>query len=497
MTLRSFACLLLLGLAAPPAPALESYVVGEVDVCPARPDDSGPPVRFEGEGCERQPLYAVDPQGRALWLRVALPPLDTAKSGFLGLLVAGKVASEVYLDGREVGHNGRPALDASGEQPGRMDVVIPLDPRALQAADSVVVLRVSSHHGWLRLLNPIHAIALVDQPDPQALTLRYYLPTLLPLGVFLLAAFYFSSLTLRSERKAVPGLLTGLAVLAGVQLILEVSRGVFSYAYPMHDLRLLGILACSTGFSLCLVAVLTRLYAPQWLAATLLGTAAAATALVAWEPSMDLRTAGVLLIGCAAALLLALQGLRRARPGAAIHAGALLLFGLSLLADPSAFIDHGFYLLVALLMMVLMVVQARAYSLERQRQVEQRLRADRLERALALQQAERLPKTLSVPGTGRRRQIEVDRIRRIQGAGDYVELHLDEGRPVLHSATLNELDAELPPSFLRVHRSHIVNTRFIERLERSEGGTGTLYLIGGDSVPVSRRVMPGVRRALR
>ncbi|MBX3724485.1 MAG: LytTR family transcriptional regulator DNA-binding domain-containing protein [Xanthomonadales bacterium] len=93
--------------------------------------------------------------------------------------------------------------------------------------------------------------------------------------------------------------------------------------------------------------------------------------------------------------------------------------------------------------------------------------------------------------------MSVDRIVRIQGAGDYVELHLDDGSRLLHTATLNDLDAELAPAFLRVHRSHLVNTRRIERLDRSDACTGTLHLRGSDPVPVSRRVMPGVRRALR
>lgn len=74
---------------------------------------------------------------------------------------------------------------------------------------------------------------------------------------------------------------------------------------------------------------------------------------------------------------------------------------------------------------------------------------------------------------------------------------MDDGSQLLHTTTLNELDADLSPRFLRVHRSHLVNTHYIERLDRAEGGTGTLHLRGSEPVPVSRRVMPGVRRALR
>ncbi|WP_353507001.1 LytTR family DNA-binding domain-containing protein [Pseudoalteromonas sp. SCSIO 43201] len=67
---------------------------------------------------------------------------------------------------------------------------------------------------------------------------------------------------------------------------------------------------------------------------------------------------------------------------------------------------------------------------------------------------------------------------------------------VLHNNSLSELESTLPATFLRVHRSYIVNTQFITPLSRSASGTGILHLSTGDEVPVSRRVMPKVRDAL-
>ena len=49
---------------------------------------------------------------------------------------------------------------------------------------------------------------------------------------------------------------------------------------------------------------------------------------------------------------------------------------------------------------------------------------------------------------------------------------------------------------LRVHRSHIVNTAFVDALERDPSGVGRLLLSNGAAVPVSRRIMPKVRSAL-
>ncbi len=67
---------------------------------------------------------------------------------------------------------------------------------------------------------------------------------------------------------------------------------------------------------------------------------------------------------------------------------------------------------------------------------------------------------------------------------------------MLHNATLNELEESLPPTFLRVHRSHIVNTAHVRTLKREASGVGALVLSDGSEAPVSRRVMPKVRVAL-
>lgn len=488
--------LLLCGAVRPVAAQIADW--GLVDVCPARPGERAPPLAYDRDDCQRMPVHAVDPQGRQLWVRLpwAATPSEPA---FVGLLLAAKASSEVFLDGRLVGRNGRPGAGPAEEVAGRMDVVIPLPARRSPTQDSHIDVRLSSHQGWLTLQQPVHVVELVDFSDPQAMFLRHYLPSLLPLGVFLLAAFYFFSLTVRSERKLDSVLLGALAVLAGLQLLLEVSRGVFAYAYPTHDLRLIGIVACAIAFGVCLVAVHARLFAPRWLAAGVLLAAITTTGALLLAPSLDAKASAVLLTATALSLGFALAGVGARKRGARLQAGVLFLFGLANVLAPGGFLDLGFYLLVAALMVGLMVRQAGAYGRERRLRIEQHLRADRLQRALdqAQARADPAPRVLAVPGTGTVQQVAIDRIVRIQGAGDYVELHLDDGRCVLHTATLNELDAELAPAFLRVHRSHLVNTRCIERLDRSDAGTGTLHLRGGGSVPVSRRVMPGVRRALR
>ena len=479
-----------------PLPAVDSPINGPIQVCPVLPGDNAPPDEYDRPDCWTADLYELDIQDQRLWLRIRLDPPPSDRL-FIGLLLSMKSASEVFVNGELVGRNGVPGTDRTTELPGRMDAVIPLDAQALAEADYRIDLMTSSYNNWLTLRHPIHRIQLVDYTSRQDRTLRYYLPSLLPMGLFLLAVFYFGSLTWHSENRAVPALLTALAGLAMLQLLFEVSRGLVAYSYPVQDLRLIGILACSVGFGLSLVAVLAQQFVRHRTGLALTVTAIGMVAAIVLPASWDAKTALTLLSGSIVSLGLALIGLRQRQPSAKAYLAALTLFILANLIYPIQFIDHGFYFLVAGFLVGLMMLQAVAFSRERQSQIEQRLRADQLQRALDQVQIERAPQTLSVPATGSVRPVAVNDIVRIQGAGDYVELHLDDGTELLHNATLNELNAELPSHFLRVHRSHLVNTRCIQHLDRKESGTGTLHLHNGQTVPVSRRIMPGVRRALR
>lgn len=64
------------------------------------------------------------------------------------------------------------------------------------------------------------------------------------------------------------------------------------------------------------------------------------------------------------------------------------------------------------------------------------------------------------------------------------------------AGSLSEMEDTLPATFLRVHRSHLINVMFVKSLNREPSGTGTLTLVEGSDIPVSRRVMPSVRQAL-
>ena len=97
-------------------------------------------------------------------------------------------------------------------------------------------------------------------------------------------------------------------------------------------------------------------------------------------------------------------------------------------------------------------------------------------------------KRLVVKDPGRIRLIDVDCIQYIAGAGNYAELHLEDGRTVLHRETLCELERQLNPDvFVRIHRSTIAKRKSIVELRPNDKGDYLVMLENGDTLTLSRR----------
>lgn len=83
--------------------------------------------------------------------------------------------------------------------------------------------------------------------------------------------------------------------------------------------------------------------------------------------------------------------------------------------------------------------------------------------------------------------IEVEDIVSIRGAQDYAEVALVSGSTHLVRMSLGEFEQRLPRAqFLRVHRSAIVNLRYLGRAEPVGSGRLALHLAGGQTVETSR-----------
>ncbi|OYY91028.1 MAG: hypothetical protein B7Y45_04865 [Sphingomonas sp. 28-66-16] len=84
------------------------------------------------------------------------------------------------------------------------------------------------------------------------------------------------------------------------------------------------------------------------------------------------------------------------------------------------------------------------------------------------------------------RPVEVKEIVSITGAQDYSEVATLRGRHLVRMG-LGEFESRLDrASFLRVHRSTIINFHHLERVEPAGGGRMTAHMANGDSIDVSR-----------
>ncbi|WP_300543284.1 LytTR family DNA-binding domain-containing protein [Maricaulis sp.] len=493
---------LLLLLLAPQAPAQVPILVDTATVraCPAG-GAMLPPADFTGPDCIVTDLWSLDPQGRELWVEARLVPGAGHLAGEapLGLAVSGKMSSEVWLNGTRLGANGRPGPDRASEIPGQMDAIFYVPRSLVREGENTVVMHVSAMHGFLRLAAPVHGVMLTAYGDPvQRIALAYW-PALITFGCFVLGFLFFGVMAVRDEDREGSALLALASFFAGGQLLSEASRGLFAYPYPFHDFRLVLIVGFAFAFGLCLNAYLLQKLSGLRLRARglrLAGIALVMLGVVALTPGFDGKTGYTLLtatgIGAAWCALWTWQR----KPGAWIYLALMTGFAALVPVFQGEFLDLYFFIASAALLLFLFYRQALTLVRDRQRRRAEELRAQRLETALAEARQRLAPAQLQLVSAGRVDYVATDRIVQLKGAGDYVEVHFQDGRTALYNGSLTGLEDELPGTFLRVHRSHIVNTAFVSALERDGSGIGRLLLSNGTDAPVSRRIMPKVRSAL-
>ena len=81
---------------------------------------------------------------------------------------------------------------------------------------------------------------------------------------------------------------------------------------------------------------------------------------------------------------------------------------------------------------------------------------------------------------------QTNNIVRIESFGNFSHIFLNDGERILASLNLRELEETLAsPPFFRPHQSHIVNTAFVKKYLKDDGGYAVMS--DGAKIPVSRR----------
>ncbi len=93
------------------------------------------------------------------------------------------------------------------------------------------------------------------------------------------------------------------------------------------------------------------------------------------------------------------------------------------------------------------------------------------------------------------RLIQTVQIIRIQALSNYSRLYFNDGRSLVVAKVLGWFEEKLAEhDFIRIHRTHLVNTRFIS--EYSYAGKAGLMLRNGERIAVSRRKKCNIKKAM-
>lgn len=465
-------------------------------ICPVLQIESPPPPN--AEACEESQFLDAEFTSSAVWLIAHFELQDTAHNQTqpLGLFTAMTGARRIYLDGIPIGQAGYPGLTRDEEIPGPLEAVTPL-PAGISGSIEIAVLA-SSHRAPLSLSHDILTFEIDDYGAPAQSRLRDYWPSLLTFGLFAGGGLYFLTVGfhLPASRRLEPLSLGLASTLACFHLLAETSRAVWHYPYPIHDLRLGLMMGLSMAESHLLLLHLTiRLGLKFRHMATLIATSLmVSSAALLVRQSFDETLSLMMLIPYLAAFGLAGYAAIKRRRAYAVPAIAFGGLCVLFLTHPSDTMDQYFFFALSILFALLFYNQAIRLVVGRARVAEAEQQRRQLEAALARQNP--APVTIMVSDKGQLRKIDSEDIVLCSGARDYVTLHLVNGETLLHDDSLSDLNDKLPPKFLRVHRSHLVNTDFVKALKRTGAGLGELILETGDVVPVSRRILPQVRKAL-
>lgn len=466
MRLFSLIVLLVLPLLSAPAVA-QTY---DWNVCEGRAGPSGP----ELSSC--RPLEGrVDPQGREIWITARVPASSIDQGDVLR--ITGTASSEAWLDDVFIGANGRPGTSARTEIPGRYEVEYPLPRHAGGLEGAEITLRLSSFHGGARLAQPMSAIKIVPARD--ALMRAQIAVNLALVGILLASTFGFGVIhRLRRTRSSL--LLTGMAATSAMLAALEALPFLVHYAYPFHLWRLIGLWLLTVAFSTLMVLYCT-LGLKNPIRHRLMWGAALAAGAVGSAASFDLKILGTLGVAVVVAVAARAVGPRRRLSWSVrLYLGSALLLALLSLAF---FAELFHLLLIASLLVPMLMLQVA------------RVARDDLSRERAFARAASPPDRLAVTAGRRVTLVTISDIVAIRGADDYVEVVLLDGRRLLHAGRLDHLEAELPSTFVRIHRSVIANLHYAEGLDR-DGGNWRLMLRACGAVRVSRARVGDVRSAL-
>jgi two-component system response regulator LytT len=124
---------------------------------------------------------------------------------------------------------------------------------------------------------------------------------------------------------------------------------------------------------------------------------------------------------------------------------------------------------------------------------------ERLELALSrfkIQQTRTLNRYLASKSSDGLKLTPLEEVIAIHGAGNYSEVETEAGERILHDRNLEQMAELLPETFVRVHRSHLVDWNRVVSIEIQSGSRYGLTLRNGRKIPVGRSKAAALKQKL-
>ena len=468
-----------------------------LSICTESMLDEGTPLLPE-QSCKPIDFAQVNPQGEQITIKIEFD-INTQELPFAkpyGLYLLAKASSRIFLNGNLLGENGVPSKRLAGEEVGKMDASFYIPENILIDGKNSLVIHMSSHNGYIDLQHPVHFIGMSTFSEPNIFLQQKNQIALVLMGALLLGGLYLGALSTNVAQRNTALPLSLMAFIAAAQLFAEASRGLINYDYPVHDIRLVAILLLAFSFGALLLHFISKKFGGHnrwhWFYAGII-----ANVCIIFIPSgFDAKTTLVIFIPCLLSVVIIALSLRKKNTTSTwLYLCVFALIAVTILITATVFHELILYIIITTLICFLFVQQARDYAREQELRKAEEKEVAKLSFKLAQQKQQTIPQTMTLNSAGKIEKFSTADISFCKAAGDYVELYLNDNQQKLFSGTMKKLESLLPKTFIRVHRSFLVNLDKVIKLTRDSGG-GNLILDSGEKVPVSRRLLPEVRSAI-
>ncbi|WP_164010174.1 sensor histidine kinase [Pyxidicoccus trucidator] len=340
-----------------------------------------------GEGWRTVSMWRVAEGPAPFWIRtrVHVPPRAPGEpTPALALSLLG--SWEAWWDGALLGRNGRVGRTPGEEVPGNVDLLLPLPPEHATPGPHLLVIRASAHHRGFQPIGMLYRLQVGEASQLARSRLLWLVPSLATLGAMVLMGLLHLARYFLERRSRATLLLGLLCLAASALLLLEAWRGLASYPYPLHIVRLWLLSAFVLAVAVLLPATLHVAFAeprraPWWglLAVSLLGLLAVR--------GFDGRNALGLGLSLVVSLVIVVRARLRREPGAWAALGGLGFAMALYLLSPQDFPERGFFIAFGGLLLCLGGVHAHQLRRQQQRlddatRASERLQLELLKRSI-------------------------------------------------------------------------------------------------------------------